>query len=101
MREGLYLKLEKAHGFYGAITLATILGLMVNFVGIPPFKMLYYTAVLNGIAAPPLMVIIMLISNNKKIMGEYTNGWKSNFLGWLITVIMAICAISLLVSMLF
>lgn len=99
MREGLSLKFKKAHGFYGAITLATILGLMVNFVGIPPFKMLYYTAILNGVVAPPLMVIIMLISNNKKIMGEYTNGWKSNFLGWLITVVMSVCAVALLITL--
>jgi NRAMP (natural resistance-associated macrophage protein)-like metal ion transporter len=63
-REGLSLKLKKAHGFYGAITVATLLGLLVNFTHISPFTMLYYTAVLNGVIAPPLLVLILLISNN-------------------------------------
>ena len=80
-REGLYRKLKQAHGFYGAITIATLIGLLVNFLHIPPFQMLYYTAVLNGIAAPPLIILILLISNNKKIMGEYTNKFFTNFFG--------------------
>lgn len=95
-REGLYLKLKQAHGFYGVITIATLVGLLVNFIHIDPFRMLYYTAILNGIAAPPLMVMILLICNNKKIMGKNTNGWFSNIAGWLITVVMAIAALSLL-----
>lgn len=98
MKEGLYKKFRQAHGFYGVITLATIVGLVVNFIGIPPFRMLYYTAVLNGIAAPPLMIIIMKISNNKKILGKYTNKKVSNILGWIITGIMSACAIALIFS---
>lgn len=96
-REGLYRKLNQAHGFYGAITIATLIGLLVNFIGIPPFKMLYYTAVLNGIAAPPLMVIILLIANDKSIMGEHTNSRFSNFMGIIITLIMGIAALALFV----
>lgn len=98
MKEGLYLKFKKAHGFYGVITIATIIGLMINFIGIPPFKMLYYTAILNGIVAPPLMFMIMKISNNKKIMGKYINKKWSNILGWTITGIMSLCAIVLIIS---
>jgi len=97
-REGLYLKLKQAHGFYGVITIATILGLLINFTPITPFAMLYYTAMINGIVAPPLMVIIMLISNNKKIMGKHTNTRVSNVLGWLITGFMFVAAGALLVS---
>ncbi len=100
MKEGLYRKFRQAHGFYGVITIATMIGLVVNFIGIPPFRMLYYTAVLNGIAAPPLMFIIMKISNNRKILGKYTNRKISNILGWTITAIMSLCAIALLVSLL-
>lgn len=99
MKEGLYRKFRQAHGFYGIIIFATIIGIVVNFIGIPPFRMLYYTAVLNGIAAPPLMIMIMKISNNKKIMGKYTNKRISNILGWFITVIMSLCAIALIVSL--
>jgi NRAMP (natural resistance-associated macrophage protein)-like metal ion transporter len=92
-RAGLYLKLKQAHGFYGVITIATILGLIVNFLGIPPFTVLYYTAIANGLAAPALIVIILLIANNKKIMGVHTNRLASNLLGGLIAAIMAVSGI--------
>jgi Mn2+/Fe2+ NRAMP family transporter len=101
MKEGLYRKFKAAHGFYGIITIATLIGLMVNFTGIPPFKMLYYTAILNGLAAPPLMFMIMKISNNRKIMGKYTNRKASNIFGWTITGIMSVCAAVLIVSLIF
>ena len=97
-RAGLYRKLKQAHGFYGVITIATLIGLMVNFMGIQPFKLLYYTAVLNGLIAPPLMVLILLISNNKNIMGKHTNSPISNIMGWLITVVMALSALALIVT---
>ena len=96
---GLYKKLNQAHGFYGVITIATLLGLLVNFTPIPPFKMLYYTAVLNGAAAPPLMVLILLIGNNERIMGRHRNGRLGNVLGWTITIVMGVAAIALLVSL--
>lgn len=98
-REGLDRKLKQAHGFYGAITIATIVGLLINFIGVPPFKMLYWTAVLNGFAAPPLMIIILLIANNKKIMGKRTNSVFSNALGITIAIIMCFAAIVLLASL--
>lgn len=97
-KEGLYRKFTQAHGFYGVIIIATLIGLLINFTPVPPFKMLYYTAILNGIAAPPLMVLIMLIGGNKKIMGQYTNSKFSNIFGWLITAIMTVAALGLLAS---
>lgn len=98
LKEGLYRKFKQAHGFYGIITIATLLGLLINFTSIEPFKMLYYTAVLNGIIAPPLMVLIMLISNNKKIMGEHTNSRPINYAGWFITIAMTVAAVVLIGS---
>jgi len=98
-KEGLYLKFNQAHGFYGAISIATVLGLIINFVNIPPFKMLYYTAILNGIAAPPILVLILLISNNSIIMGRHTNSRAANVVGWTITVIMGAAAVLLLVTL--
>lgn len=100
-REGLYRKFTQAHGFYGVITIATLLGLFINFTPIKPFTLLYYTAILNGIAAPPLMLFILLISNNAKIMGNYKNSRLSNVIGILITVIMALAALLLLGSFIF
>ncbi len=96
-KSGLSRTFKDAHGFYGVIALATLVGLLVNFIGVPPFKMLYYTAVFNGLAAPGLLVLILLISNNKKIMGKHTNGPISNILGIVITTIMFVAGVMLLV----
>lgn len=94
-KAGLYRRFTQAHGFYGIITLATLIGLLINFTPIKPFQMLYYTAVLNGICAPPLMILILLIANNKKIMGNHTNSFFSNVLGITIATIMTAAAIGL------
>lgn len=96
--EGLGKKFNEARGFYGVIIACTLIGLLVNFTSIPPFKMLYYTAIFNGLCAPPLMIIIMLISNNQKIMGKYTNSGFSNAMGWIITILMTIAAIAVLLT---
>lgn len=97
-KSGLYRKFRRAHGFYGAITVATIVGLLVNFTSIPSFTMLYYAAALNGVIAPILMVIIMSIANNPRIMGEYVNSRLANFLGWGITAIMGIVGLALIAA---
>src|SRR5262249_50382109 len=68
-REGLDLKLTQAWGFYGVITVATLIGLLLNFLGIDPIKALVYTAVINGVVAVPLIFLIALVARNKRIMG--------------------------------
>ncbi|MEK7451804.1 MAG: divalent metal cation transporter, partial [Patescibacteria group bacterium] len=83
--------------FYGIIILATLIGVFVNFLEIAPFQLLYHTAILNGLVAPPLLILILCISNNKKIMGKHTNGKISNTLGVLITGLMVIAGISLFI----
>ena len=92
-REGLNLKLKRAHGFYGVITIATLFGLMINFIGVDPMKMLVFTAVFNGVAAVPLVFVIARIARNKEIMGEHRSGWLSNTLVWATFGLMAIAAI--------
>jgi len=96
---GLYKKAGEAKAFYALIAGSILLGFCINFMGIPPFKMLYYTAILNGLCAPPLMVLILLISNNEQIMGEHKNKRLSTWVGWLITVLMTIAAIALLLTL--
>jgi NRAMP (natural resistance-associated macrophage protein)-like metal ion transporter len=98
-REGLYRKFKQAHGFYGVMALATLFGILVNFTPIKPFQMLYYTAALNGILAPPLMIMILFIANNKKVMGQYTNTRTSNVMGWIITLVMGAGAITLICTL--
>src|ERR1051325_7377953 len=98
-REGLYRKLRQAWGFYGVIVFSTLIGAAMNLVGINPMTALYYTAVINGIVAPPLLWIIMLIGNNRKIMTDKVNGRASNIFGWIATIAMTIAAAALLLSL--
>lgn len=89
-KEGLYRKLKEAHAFYGVIILATLLGLVMNFLGLDVIKALIAAAVVNGIVAPVILVFIMLIARNKKVMGEAANGRATSFFGWLVTAVMAL-----------
>jgi Mn2+/Fe2+ NRAMP family transporter len=73
-------------------------GLAINYVGIDPIRALFWTAVINGLIAPPLMVMIMLVANNGKIMGKRRNGRLMNVLGWAATVVMFAAAICLIVT---
>lgn len=98
-KSGLNLKLRRAHGFYGIITIATIIGLTINFVGINPVKALVYAAVLNGIAAIPLIFLIIRISSNKKIMGEYTSGWLSKTILWITFFAMTAASVAMFILM--
>ena len=94
-KSGLNLKLKRAHGFYGIITIATIIGLIINFIGINPVKALVYSAVLNGVAAVPLIFLIIKISANDKIMGEYKSGVLSKIILWITFLGMASAAIAM------
>ena len=93
--EGLYTKFHEAKGFYIAIILATLVGLGLVFVGVNPVAALYYSAVINGVVAVPLLVIIYLIGNNKKILGERTSGKLSNSLLILTALLMGAAAAAL------
>lgn len=96
----MYQNLNQARGFYGTIIVAVIVGLLLNFSPIEPFRMLFYAAVINGIVAPPLMILLMLISSNKDIMRNHVNPPLTNILGWMITAIMSFAAIALVVGLL-
>jgi Mn2+/Fe2+ NRAMP family transporter len=95
MNEGLNLKLNKAHGFYGIITIATLIGLMINFIGINPIKALVFTAVFNGVAAVPLIFLIARIARNPKIMGKYKSGRLSNTMVWITFAVMLVAAVAM------
>ena len=98
--EGLNLKLKRAHGFYGIITLSTIIGLGINFIGVDPIKLLVYTSVLNGVAAVPLIFLIIRIAGNRTIMGEHVSGKLSVGFTWLALVTMAGAAVAALIALL-
>ncbi|MBI5045928.1 MAG: divalent metal cation transporter [Candidatus Niyogibacteria bacterium] len=96
---GLGKRFRQAHGFYGVITIATLIGLLINFTSIGSMTVLYYAAILNGVLAPPLLILILLIGNNKKILGKNTNSAFSNYLGITITAIMSLIALALFVNL--
>ena len=66
-KSGLYRKLREAHGFYGIITIATLVGLMINAIGVNPIDLLIWTAFINGLVAPAILTSILVIANNKQI----------------------------------
>jgi len=78
---------------------ATLLGAGINLIGMNPISALYYAAVINGVVAPLLLLMVMLISNNRKIMKDKTNGRVSNILGWITTIAMGLAAVALLFSL--
>ncbi|WP_348620452.1 NRAMP family divalent metal transporter [Pedobacter lusitanus] len=94
-KASLNLKFRKAYGFYGVIIIATLIGLAINFIGIDPVKALVYAAVLNGVAAVPLLFLIGKIAMSKEIMGEYKSGLLSSTLVWITFIAMAAAAIAM------
>ncbi|CAH0497591.1 NRAMP family divalent metal transporter [Novosphingobium sp. CECT 9465] len=86
--EGLDRKPREAKAFYGVIAVATLGGVALNFTGIDPMRALYWAAVVNGLLAPPLMVVTMMIARNPRIMGRLTIPPRLAFGGWLSTAVM-------------
>ncbi len=99
-KASLNLKLKKAPGFYAVIIVATVVGLLINFIGVDPVKALVYSAVLNGVAAVPLLFLIIKISGDEKVMGEFKSGWLSKTVLWVTFVAMAAAAIAMFYTIL-
>lgn len=97
-RRGMNRKPQQAGHFYIVIVLAMLIGMALNFGGVNPMRMLFGAAVINGVLAPPLIVVILLICNNRKVMGEKRNGWIINTAGIAAALIMGVGAIVLLIS---
>lgn len=84
--KGINKKFREAKGFYTAIIIATLVGLIMDFIGLDPVTLLVYTALFYALITPPIIYIILKIANNKKIMGKWVNSKLSNFLS-IITLI--------------
>lgn len=94
-RYGLDEKPYRAKQFYAVIAISTIVGMAMNFFGMNAISALFWSAVINGLVAPPLLVLIMLIVNNEKIMGDKVNSRMTNFAGWASTAAMTAAAVAL------
>jgi Mn2+/Fe2+ NRAMP family transporter len=92
---GLAVKPRYRPTFYGIILLATIAGVAMNFLQIDPIKALFITAVINGMVAPPLMVLIVLLGSDRNVMADQVSGRLSKSLAWIATALMAGAALSL------
>ena len=99
-RAGLEKKLGDAPGFYAVIGLAIAAGVALDFSPIDPIKALFWSAVVNGVIAVPLMVVIMLLAMRKKVMGQFTATPIQRLLGWMATAVMAAASIAMFVLML-
>lgn len=97
-KRGLDERPKRAKLFYGVIALSTIAGMLINFMGVNPITALFWTAVINGFLAPPILVVVMLVANNKSVLGEHVNGPVSNAVGWATTVAMSAAAAALLLA---
>lgn len=96
---GLYRKLREANAFYGVIIISTGIGLGLNFLGFDPIKALIYSAVANGLIAPVVLILIVLMSGNVKIMGKWANNRITRMFGWLIVALMTLSGIATIISL--
>jgi Mn2+/Fe2+ NRAMP family transporter len=98
-RASLDSKPGQAPKFYFVIAAATVIGLGMNFVGLNPIRALYWSAIVNGIAAAPLMAMLMLMSANRAIVREFTLPLYLRVIGWAATAVMFLASIAFLTSM--
>lgn len=97
-RASLEQKPEQAPKFYGVLVVATITGVVLNFVGIDPIRALFWSAVVNGVVAVPLMFLIMLMSTNSKIVHQFRLPSYLRIMGWVATGAMLIASLFFAVS---
>ena len=97
-KEGLGRKFKQAHAFYGVLIFSMLVGLMLNFIGLDPIKALIYSAVANGVVAPLVLAPIVIISSNRKIMGNWVNKPSTTWIGWIVTGLMTLAGAAAIVS---
>jgi NRAMP (natural resistance-associated macrophage protein)-like metal ion transporter len=88
----------RAPGFYVVIGGAMVVGLALDFAGLNAVKMLFWAAIVNGVLAPPLVVLVVLLTSDKKVMGQRVNSRGAQVLGWICAGVMSAAAVALLVT---
>jgi NRAMP (natural resistance-associated macrophage protein)-like metal ion transporter len=89
---------KKAKAFYGVMAVAMALGLALNYLGLNAVKMLFWSAVINGLLAPPLILLVILLTSSRKVMGEQVNSPMLRYLGWATFVVMTAAAAGMLIT---
>jgi NRAMP (natural resistance-associated macrophage protein)-like metal ion transporter len=95
---GLARKPARAKAFYGAIAAATLIGAIMNFTPIDPIKALFWSAVINGVAAAPIMTMMMILSMRRDVMGSFTLPRPLQAIGWLATIVMGLTIVAMAVT---
>jgi Mn2+/Fe2+ NRAMP family transporter len=97
-RYGLDEKPKQAKSFYAVIIVATLVGMLVNFIGVNVIQALYWTAILNGLLAPPLLVLITVVAKNPAVMGDQRISRPLHLACWVTTGVMTLAAIALIAT---
>jgi Mn2+/Fe2+ NRAMP family transporter len=97
-RGSLEKKPSGAREFYGVLAAAMTIGLIINYMGLDAVKMLFWSAVVNGMLAPPLILLVLLLTGDPKVMGDRVSSTMERALGWMTFVIMSAAAVGLLLS---
>ena len=92
-KEGLELKAKDARGFYGVIAFSVLIALVIQYTPMDPMKALFWSAVINGVVAVPLMVVIVVLASKKSVMGEYAASRTLQALGWIGAAVMGVAAL--------
>ena len=96
---GLSRRLRRAKGFYAVIAGACLVGVLLNFTAVDPIKALFWSAVINGVVAVPIMAMMMLMAGRQDVMGRFTLSRPLTIVGWLATAVMAAAAIGMFATM--
>jgi len=98
-RASLQYRPRRAQAFYTVLAVSMILGLALNYVGFSAVAMLFWSAVVNGLLAPPLIVLVVLLTNNRKVMGAEVNPPLLRWLGWATAGIMTLAAVGMFITL--
>jgi Mn2+/Fe2+ NRAMP family transporter len=100
-RVGLDRKPREAVAFYGVLALSAGIGIALNFTAIDPIEALYWSAVINGVLAVPVMILLMAMSRRTDVMGDFKISGPLYWLGWLATAVMSVAVVAMAVGVLF
>jgi Mn2+/Fe2+ NRAMP family transporter len=89
---------RRARGFYAVIGAAMLVGLALNFADLNAVRMLFWSAVVNGVLAPPLILLVVLMNSDRRVVGDAVAPWPVRWLGWITFMAMSAAAIGMLVA---
>jgi Mn2+/Fe2+ NRAMP family transporter len=96
-RWGLERKVADARGFYGIIAISVLLALLIQYSPISPMKALFWSAIINGVVAVPLMAVVIVLASKRSVMGQFIVGRTLRVLGWVATALMGAAAVCMLI----